>query len=85
MILETLRKKIDKIDNRILSLIAQRFRLVKKIKTVKQKLKKPIIDMQREKEILKRLEQKSEELNLSVNLIRKLYKLIFDESKNLQK
>lgn len=85
MILETLRQKIDKIDNRILSLIAQRFQMVKKIITVKQKLHKPIIDRQREKEILKRIEQRSEKLNISVILIRKLYKLIFDESKNLQK
>lgn len=72
--LKNIRKKIDKIDNQIVSLIKKRFKLV--LKTLKYKTK--TIDTKREKQILARINKKYKPA-LSI------FKAMMTESKILQK
>ena len=80
--LKTFRGKIDKIDNKILALLEKRFGFSGKIKKYKSKNNLPIEDKKREKEILASKIKKS---SLSDNFTRKLFNLIFDESKRIQR
>ncbi len=70
--LDEIRKKIDELDDQIISLLEQRFSIVKDI----NKLKKNITDSKREKEILNKIQSKN---------IQKIYKEIFKISKQIQK
>lgn len=85
MKLEEIRGKIDNIDSEILHLLSIRFYLAKKANKVKSKLKLPIIDLSREKEIIKKLEDKSKDFNLSAKFVLSIFKEIISESKRLQK
>jgi len=80
--LKTFRGKIDKIDNKILALLEKRFGFAGKIKKYKLKNHLPIEDKKREKEILA---SKIKKASLSDNFTRKLFNLIFDESKRIQR
>jgi monofunctional chorismate mutase len=57
--IEVLRKKIDKIDNRILKLIEERVEIAKEIGRLKKRAGLSLHDRKREAEILKRIEKKS--------------------------
>jgi len=80
--LKTFRRKIDKIDNRIVVLLEERFGVSRRIKKYKSKNHLPIEDKKREKEILV---SKIKNSSLSDNFTRKLFNLIFDESKRIQR
>lgn len=54
--LTNLRKKIDQIDTKIATLLANRAKTVSTIKITKKQQKLPKVDPQREKEILSKLE-----------------------------
>ena len=56
--LRTYRQKVDKIDNKIFSLIRKRTRIVKQMLATK-KFKKQIVDHKRINEILKKIRSKS--------------------------
>ncbi len=76
--LETIRKEIDRIDDGILDLLAQRFALVEQVKAAKQSL-----DIQmplrpaREAEVLRRLVGKARVLGLNPKLLVRLWPAIF--------
>ncbi len=57
--LKKYRKEIDKIDNNIAKLVLKRLKIVNKIGDFKKKQKMKIINKNREKEILKRLQKKA--------------------------
>ncbi len=59
MTLESLRKNIDIIDSQILDLFVQRLDLCKKIADIKIKSNIPILNEEREKEILDNMASKS--------------------------
>lgn len=60
MTLENIRKEIDLIDDQIITLLETRMTLVEKVITAKSKENIRVLDPQREKFILKRVEQKIE-------------------------
>ena len=80
-----LRKKIDKVDNQLVTLLAKRMRIVNQIKKAKNKGKLPIADKKREVQILRKAKGKAKKLGLRGNFIEKLLKLIIRESKRIQK
>lgn len=82
MSLEKYRKEIDAIDKKLLQLFEKRFNVSKKVGEYKKKNKMKIFDKKREKEII---EKRTNETKLSSLFVKKLYKLIFKESKRLQK
>ena len=84
MDIEHLRKEIDKIDNSIVDLLERRKKTIKKIASIKRKLNAPIIDEEREKNIIKRLRKLSKEKGLDENFIACIYEEIIKNSRNEQ-
>lgn len=77
-----LRKKIDKIDSQIFRLLKKRFGLSKEIGKYKKEKGFFVKDKEREKEIINKALKKS---RLGKKFILSFYKLIFKESRRLQK
>ena len=77
-----LRKEIDRIDGEIFDLLKRRFEISKKIGRVKAGNGLDIEDIEREKAMI---EKRIEESGLSEDFVEKLFELIFEESKRLQK
>lgn len=83
--LKTYRKKIDKIDNKIIRLLDKRLIVAQKIGEYKKQNNLPITNLNREKEILNKFSKKTKKTKLKKNFINKLFKLIFKNSKEVQK
>ncbi len=83
--LENLRKKIDKIDFKILQNLAERFALVSKVAECKAKNKLPILDRKREEEMTKTRKTLAKKYKLDESTIEKLFKLILKTSRSKQK
>jgi len=84
MELKILRKQIDKLDEQILEVLAERFEVVKKIDLVKKRQDFPVFDFTREKHLFKRIEGISQKLHLNKKFTKTLFGLIITESKRLQ-
>lgn len=83
--LKTYRKKIDKIDNKIIRLLDKRLIVAQKIGEYKKQNNLPITNLNREKEILNKFSKKTKKTKLKKNFINKLFNLIFKNSKDVQK
>lgn len=68
-----IRVDLDKIDNKILTLIKKRLILVNKV-LIQKKFKKQIIDRKRIKVILKRIKIKSTKINIDTKITEKIWK-----------
>tara|TARA_Y100000310_G_scaffold225672_1_gene227714 strand:+ start:12525 stop:12773 length:249 start_codon:yes stop_codon:yes gene_type:complete len=73
-----LRKKIDKLDKKIISTLEKRFKIVDKIRALKKKEEISIITPQREKEVKKKLKTQNK---INPKIIDNIYKEIFAYSK----
>jgi chorismate mutase len=71
--LEQIRKKLDKLDNQLLSLIKYRTSLVDNVIKLKQ-FKKEIIDKKRINIILKKIKNKSIKLNIDTKITNRIWK-----------
>lgn len=76
--LKSLRKQIDGIDQVIIERLAARMKIVRKVGD--QKRLDRVKDTNREKEILQRLVSLASELELSPDLVKKIYPLIFESA-----
>ena len=74
--LESLRTQIDRIDQTIIESLAARMKIVRKVGD--QKRLDRVKDTNREKEVLKRLDSLAKELELSPDLVKKIYPVIFE-------
>ena len=83
--LKKFREEINKIDKKIINLLCQRLKVVKKIGGYKRKNGLRIYDKQREKEMLDNLKKKAEKNCLDKNYLMKLFKIIIKNSKKAQK
>ncbi len=83
--LGALRAKIDAIDLQLITLLAKRAELVKKVGEVKKENNINTKDTLREGSILQALEEKSKTLNLSFKFVKKVWKIIFEESIKIEK
>ena len=81
MDLVDLRKEIDKIDDQLLDLFLKRMEYIEKISLIKKEKNKEILDKNREKEIILRLNQKTFKYNKEVE---NFFKNILKISKNFQ-
>tara|TARA_Y100000589_G_scaffold265604_1_gene256615 strand:- start:150 stop:416 length:267 start_codon:yes stop_codon:yes gene_type:complete len=79
-----LRKKLDFIDKEILVLLENRMDIIRKVGQIKSKLDIPIEDLDREKEIIKKLTDFSHNKLSDRQLIR-IFKAVFQSSKNEQR
>ncbi len=78
--LQELRKKIELIDEMIIDLIVERQKLAPQFVRVKKKLGLPLHQQQREKELLDRYEKIAKRKNISINLIKKIFPILFSDS-----
>ncbi len=77
-----LRKQMDKIDKRIFYLLKKRFQISIELGKIKKKNDMKIRDIKRENKIIK---NKIKSSGLDKKFIKDLYRLIFKESRRLQK
>ena len=83
--LTLLRDKINKIDQSLLSLLAQRIAVVREVGELKKQHNLPIHDPKREEELLSMLSQGGTDHHISPEFIRSLWTIIFKESYKIEK
>lgn len=83
--LENLRKQIDAIDKRVLTSLAKRMEIVRKIGGFKKDQRLPAFNKERWEQILKSNLKKGESLGLSKNFVQNLTNLIHKYSIEIQK
>ena len=71
--LEVIRLKLDKLDDKLLSLIKFRSNLVKEVLKLKE-FKREIVDKKRIKTILKKINLKSRKLNIDPKITNRIWK-----------
>ena len=71
--LEIIRSKLDKLDNKLLSLIKYRTNLVKEVLKLKE-FKKEIVDKKRINFILKKIHSKSQKLKIDTKITNRIWK-----------
>ena len=71
--LEIIRSKLDKLDNKLLSLIKYRTNLVKEVLKLKQ-YKNEIVDKKRINFILKKINSKSKKLKIDPKITNRIWK-----------
>ena len=71
--LNIIRVKLDKLDNKLLSLIKNRTGLVKEVLKLKE-FKKEIVDKKRINFILKKIKGKSKKLNIDPEITNRIWK-----------
>lgn len=74
--LKKLREKIDKIDKAILSLIEKRIKTATKIAKIKRKLKIPIYQPKREKELIKKIGALAKKKRINQKFVKSLFRKI---------
>ena len=84
MNLNSLRKDVDRIDEKILALIKKRLELAEKIAFFKKNKGLPIKDGLREKDVYKKTEIIAKSLKLEKGLIKKIFDLIIRQSLKVQ-
>ncbi len=83
--LDILRKQIDGIDKKLITLLSRRAAVSKKIGACKKKHDKPVLDMKRWKTVLQTRIQQGKIYALPEDFIKKIFMLIHTYSKNIQK
>lgn len=83
--MKTLRKKIDRIDQKLIELLCQRMEFVRHIGRFKKEKRLPTQDKKREKEILQKIKTFAAEKGLSADFICRIYSHIIAESRRIQK
>src|SRR5438132_12013565 len=83
MRIEEKRREIDEIDARIVDLLDRRAAIAREISLIKLSAGLPIIDGQRENEIIRRLSQRPMG-SVGVAAIARIYRVILDESCRIQ-
>lgn len=83
--IENLRRKLDKITQDLISLLAKRNKIVLEIGKLKRKKKILIFDKKREREILEMAEKVAKERGLNPILVKKIIKLLIDDAKRIQR
>ena len=71
--LNLIRNRLDKLDNKLLSLIKKRTNLVNEVLKLKV-IKKEIVDKQRINFILKKIKNKSKKLNIDPKITNRIWK-----------
>jgi len=80
-IIKKLQKKIDRVDQNLLKILAKRFKITQKIGIYKKKKKFTVLDKRREKGIFRKRKILAKKLNLDSLLVEKIFKLIIKKVK----
>ena len=82
--LEKMRLEIDKIDSEIVQLFAKRFEIVKQIGALKKAVGVEIVDKNRWKKVLEKVENLAEKNGISKRFIHEIYEKIHDYACKLE-
>lgn len=85
MDLNLIRKNLNKIDQKLVELIAQRQSYMPAVGKYKQKNNLPITQIKREQEIFEALKKLAKQKKVNPELIQKIFKLIITDAKQIQK
>lgn len=80
-LLQRLRKKVEKIDKKIIDLLALRSITTIKIQILKREMGFPLFQEQREKKLLDLYQKKAQERKVEARFIKKLFTMIFSYAK----
>ncbi len=83
-VLDDLRRKIDHVDDKIVDLLAQRFKLISELSEVKKGSGLSPYQVERERDILKRVVERGGQNGLNRLLLQALFLQIFAVSKREQ-
>lgn len=83
--IEELRKRVDAIDDQILSMLCERVKVCKTIGEQKKKQGTPVRDASRENEVYRRIKEKSVEMGLNAAQIEAVYHEIVNMCSAVQK
>ena len=78
------RKKIDKIDRKIIKLLKQRLIITNRIGMIKKKNNLPICDKKREEYISQKLENNSKKYKINKRYLEDIFKIILKNLKDNQ-
>ena len=81
--LETLRRSIDDLDGRILSLIAERVKVVLAVVQFKRENDMAVYDPERERNMLERLSRQAPE-PLDAETVRRIFERLVDECRRIE-
>ena len=82
--LDRLRELIKATDLKVITLLRERHELTLRVGYLKLENNLPVRDLAREEDLLKSLEARSQQLNLSTELVSKIYRIIIDHSVSSQ-
>ena len=83
--LNSLRKEIDSLDKKLLEILQKRFFICQRIALYKKKKGLSVEQKKREKILIKNFQKEARKLGFSLAFIESLFRLIFVESKLVQK
>ncbi|RLI05915.1 hypothetical protein DRO26_00720 [Candidatus Bathyarchaeota archaeon] len=83
--LSQIRRKIDDIDEKIVRLLVERFKLVAEVFRIKQKQGLPIVDVKRENQILTRVGTFAEKEGIKKEFMEEIFRKILDSSVKFEK
>jgi chorismate mutase len=83
--LDSLRRKINRLDKNIISNLALRYNVVERIGKYKKLHNLPACDKKRELEVLKIRTKQGNGKGLDDAFVKKIYELIFEEALRIQK
>ena len=84
-LIDDLRKEIDEIDEEILNNLSKRKNLVREIAKLKKSIRLPVMDKDREKNLLDNLKKKAKKIGLDEKFVGSLYGIILKNSREEQK
>ncbi len=82
--LETLREKVDAVDDQILRDIVQRVKICRAIGELKKKQGKPVHDIHREAQVFERVKERAELLKLDPIVTERIYREIVNMCSSVQ-
>ncbi|MCD6248553.1 MAG: chorismate mutase [Hadesarchaea archaeon] len=78
--LDSLRKRIDKIDEKFIDLLAQRLELARDIAKIKKRAGKAILDEEREREVINRARKRATEKKIDPDFVESLLRLTISQT-----
>ena len=82
--IESLRERIDEINNNFLSLLNEREKICKEIGEIKEQNGLEVKDEKREQEIMSKLREEAKGLDLDEEHVEKVFRLIIENSRKVQ-
>ena len=82
--IETLREKVNAVDDQILRDLAQRIKICRAIGELKKQQSKPVHDISRETEVFRRVRDRAELLKLDPVSVERLYREIVNMCSSVQ-